>query len=81
MSASLIGRLSQDRTPIRSGSHRHLCVGHASLRSRADLSRTLHALVGRNGEPRFGARSKRSRHTRLLPDLRPRKRCSCDRLL
>jgi hypothetical protein len=29
----------------------------------------------------LGRASKRSRHMRLLPDHRPRKRCSCDRLL
>jgi hypothetical protein len=55
MSASLIGRLSHDRTPSRSGSQRHLSVGHASLRSRADLAGTLHARVGRNGSLALGA--------------------------
>jgi hypothetical protein len=77
MSASLIGRLSQGLKLRVLDRLAHPGVGHASLRSRTGPCRALHALVGRDGEPCFGARSKRSRQLRLLPDHRPRKRCSC----
>ena len=48
----------------------HLGVSHASLRSRLDLDRPLHALVGRSGEPCFWTRLMRSSRMRLHPDHR-----------
>jgi len=47
-----------------------LDVSHASLRSRLDLDRPLHALVGRSGEPCFWTRLMRSSRLRLHPDHR-----------
>ena len=70
--ASLIGRVCQASSSpsVLSSSVDRLGVSHASLRSRLRLDGSLHALVGRSGEPRLWTRSKRSSHLRLHPDHR-----------